>query len=120
MPGAVTRLAALIWVTSVPDRNEHAVTSDELDALPSGRLVAICGAVVLPAPLVVPPESACRHCVDAIQRRAQRRRRGRHARPSLWARLVRQGRHGSWDAARSLHCDRVESPSRRPKRRHGS
>ncbi|MGH3809357.1 MAG: hypothetical protein ACRDRU_22580 [Pseudonocardiaceae bacterium] len=81
-----------IWVTSVTDWQDHAVTRAEMEsARATGRLrpVAACGATLLPAAFIKPPGQQCWRCVETIApKHPDRRRGGRHARPSAWRRVL--------------------------------
>ena len=81
-----------VWVTSVTDGLDHAVTSDAMEsALATNRPqpVAVCGATLLPAALVEPPGRRCWRCEETLTpKKPDGRRRGRHARPSAWRRLL--------------------------------
>jgi hypothetical protein len=102
--GHHTRLAGSgggcrIWVTSVTDRLDHAVTPEAMEAarMTGGRPVAACGTSLLSAALCAPPQPRCPNCRDLAvptPRQTDRRRRGRHARPALWRRLRDRTCHG--------------------------
>lgn len=88
-----------IWVTSVADRLDHAVTPEAMEeARTAGqRPVAACGAHLLSAALCAPPQHRCPGCVNLAlpaQRQVDRQRGGRHARPTTWQRLRGRTRHG--------------------------
>ncbi len=85
-----------IWVTSVSDRLDHAVTLEEMySARTTGRMVAACGAILIPAALSAPPGRRCGRCVGLpVQRRANQRRDGRHGRPNAWRRFRDRTRNG--------------------------
>jgi hypothetical protein len=82
----------LVWVTSVTDGLDHAVTHEAMEsALATSRPqpVAVCGLALLPAALVAPPGRRCWRCEETLTpRKPDRGRRGRHARPSAWRRLL--------------------------------
>lgn len=76
-----------IWVTSIVDNADHAVTDEEM-AVGPGTYAAVCGATVVPPSMADPPRPCCRRCVaflrarmslrDLDQRMASRRKsRGR-------------------------------------------
>jgi hypothetical protein len=81
-----------IWITSVTDWLDHAVTLDTGESARASsplRPVAVCGLTLLPAALVEPPGRRCWRCVETLALRQPHRRRGRrHARPSAWRRLL--------------------------------
>jgi hypothetical protein len=84
-----------IWVTSVVDCLDHAVTLTAMEsARTTGRPVASCGADLIPAALSAPPGRGCPSCVKLpAQRQPDHRRGGRHARPNLWRRFRDRTRH---------------------------
>ncbi len=84
-----------IWVTSVSDRLDHAVTLDAMESVrTTGRTVAACGANLIPAALSAPPGRRCSSCVGLpAQRQADQQRDGRHARPNAWRRFRDRTRH---------------------------
>ena len=87
-----------IWVTSVADRLDHAVTSEAMEvALATGKQpVAMCGARLLSAAMCAPPQRQCprcRHSELPTQRQVGRRRGVRHARRTMWQRLWDRTRH---------------------------
>jgi len=90
------RPALPIWVTSVADRLDHAVTLDAMEsARATGRTVAACGADLIPAALSAPPGRRCPSCVELpAQRHVDQRRRGRHQRPNTWWWFRDRTRHG--------------------------
>jgi hypothetical protein len=90
------RQALPIWVTSVADCLDHAVTMDAMEsARTTGRPVAACGADLIPAALSAPPGRRCRRCVELpAQRKADQRRGGRHQRPNTWRWFRDRTRHG--------------------------
>jgi hypothetical protein len=90
------RQALPIWVTSVADRLDHAVTLDAMESAQiTGRTVAACGADLIPAALSAPPGRRCPSCVKlAEQRQSDQRRGGRHARPNTWRWVRDRTRHG--------------------------
>jgi hypothetical protein len=80
-----------VWVTSVTDWLEHAVTVDAMEsALATSRPqpMAVCGVTLLPAALVEPPGRRCWRCEETLAPRKPNRRGGRRARPSTWRRLL--------------------------------
>jgi hypothetical protein len=85
-----------IWVTSVAERLDHAVTMDAMElARTTGRSVAACGADLVPAALIAPPGRRCPSCVELpAQRQAGQRRGGRHARLNTWRWFRARTRHG--------------------------
>lgn len=92
----IVKRAVPIWVTSVADRLDHAVTLAAMElARSTGRSVAACGADLIPAALSAPPGRRCPSCVELPeQRRVDHRRSGRHARPNGWRRFRDWTRHG--------------------------
>ncbi|HEU0088807.1 MAG TPA: hypothetical protein VFQ77_14370 [Pseudonocardiaceae bacterium] len=63
----------LMSLTCVADGLDHQVSDAALDeAGRSGRYRALCGQVVLPAPLVAAPGPVCRACVAVLAENAQR------------------------------------------------
>lgn len=62
-----------IWVTSVADRADHAVTDEQMAAgmkAGAGVYKAVCGAKVLAAPLVTPPAPRCPACGAVLRGQA--------------------------------------------------
>lgn len=73
------------------DHLDHAVTLDAMAEARStgGPLAGACGANLIPAALCAPPGRPCRRCVEIpALGQADRRRGGRHARPSVLQRLL--------------------------------
>ncbi|MDQ3764548.1 MAG: hypothetical protein M3460_24225 [Actinomycetota bacterium] len=88
-----------IWVTSVADRLDHSVMLEAMEAAlaTGGRPMAVCGAHLLSAALCAPPQRQCPRCLHfelPAQRQVDRRRGGRHARPTAWQRFRDRTRHG--------------------------
>jgi hypothetical protein len=86
------------WHRSEVDDRDHAVTDEEFahgrrDA--QGRYEALCGHVVLPCSMLVPPGRPCGRCRAYLVARStlptveQRVLPPRHRKPSRWRRLVR-------------------------------
>jgi len=61
-PGTGTR-GWFIWMTTV-DGHDHAVSDEEVVA-GMGIYQTLCGARILPAPLVAPPEPRCAACLGS-------------------------------------------------------
>jgi hypothetical protein len=94
----------VVWVTSVVDEIDHALTDEDMSAGMSaglGRYAAVCGKSVVPAALTAPPGRACPGCAEilrpsascgAMDAPARRPRRRPHRLPGLrervWARLL--------------------------------
>jgi hypothetical protein len=78
-----------LWITSLTDHRDHAVTLECVDqAGADGQLYGVCGEVVVPAALISPPGRRCALCDAAVQSG------GRRAYPSRlpWiARLLGRG-----------------------------
>ena len=54
-----------IWVTSVANHLDHAVSLAAMEAVrTTGRAVAACGAELTPAALSAPPGRRCPRCVE--------------------------------------------------------
>ncbi|ALG10325.1 hypothetical protein [Kibdelosporangium phytohabitans] len=73
---APTRPARPIWITSVADDTEHAVTHDAMAAGftdNTGTYRALCRATVIPPAMTEPPGARCPIC-RAILRNYRRRR----------------------------------------------
>lgn len=87
MNATMTNRTRPIWVTSITDRLDHAVTLDAMGAFSAGgTLRLLCGTTLLPASLSSPPGRHCRACAAILGERARAGpRRGRHARHGLWA-----------------------------------
>lgn len=82
MTAATTRVrdrVRVVWVTSVGDRVDHAVTADDLTAGLSSRAsdgtLGVCGSRFLPAPLVANPGATCMSCARCLQAEGVIRRR---------------------------------------------
>jgi hypothetical protein len=83
------------WLTST-DRIDHAVTDEEFhDNRPEPE--AVCGAVIMLAPMETPPGPRCARCTAFLTARAslrdleQRLDSHRHRRPSWLGRLLHPG-----------------------------
>lgn len=64
-----------IWITSISDDSDHAVTRENMAAgmeSGAGTYPAECGATVVPPSMTEPPQSRCPYCRAAL--RMQRRR----------------------------------------------
>jgi hypothetical protein len=53
--------------TSAPDLTEHLVEEVAFALAPGGRWAALCGAVVVGAPLVCAPARRCRLCAEVAR-----------------------------------------------------
>jgi hypothetical protein len=62
---AATTQVWFIWMTTV-DGHDHVVTDEEM-ATSNGVYRTLCGARVLPAPLVDPPEPQCFTCLSTVR-----------------------------------------------------
>lgn len=89
-----------IWVTSVVDDADHAVTDENMAAGMadgSGTYLAMCGFVAVPGSMAEPPSGRCPRCVAFLRFRSrnqahapvarQRPAGPRHAKPGLLARV---------------------------------
>ncbi len=75
MPSAPTRPARPMWVVSVVDDAEHAVTRDDMAsgiASGSGTYRAICRATVIPPSMTEPPRGRCPYCRAVLRLAATR------------------------------------------------
>lgn len=79
-------MLALLTVTDVRDGRDHLVTDHELTAAagPDGTRQALCGARIVPAPLVCPPSGRCAMCAALVAPPPASR-----PRIAWWRRLVR-------------------------------
>jgi hypothetical protein len=80
------------WMTSTIDGHDHAITDEEF-AAHRPEPEAICGTVIMLAPLTVPNGPHCLRCVTFLRARAtlrdfDQRERHRHRRRHWWARFL--------------------------------
>ncbi|MCA1705658.1 MAG: hypothetical protein LC808_21325 [Actinobacteria bacterium] len=79
------QVGALVSITCVEDGHDHRIGDAALGAgHQSGRYHALCGRLVISAPLVAPAGPACPACAEALAEINQR-----SPSPGGWARLMR-------------------------------
>lgn len=84
-PGGRSEVST-VSVTCVLDALAHQVPDTELAAgaaVATGRYRAVCGQVIVPAPMVEPDGQPCDQCAAALRSRHPRRRRSRPLRRLL-------------------------------------
>ncbi|CAM3408414.1 DUF3039 domain-containing protein [Kibdelosporangium persicum] len=72
MPATASAATRPMWVVSIVDDAEHAVTRDDLAAgiaSGSGTYRALCQATVIPPSMTEPPGSRCPYCTAVLRLR---------------------------------------------------
>lgn len=73
-----TRRLRPIWITSISDDADHAVTRENMAvgmATGTGTYRAECGATVVPPSMTEPPRHRCPYCRAALRTHRHNRRR---------------------------------------------